>query len=73
MLPRTSVLLGAGKWSHKMILQILPPVPTAGLTMDNLDELVEGRPWSDGFGIPSNLARSRSLVNPNGFGQKSLE
>jgi len=41
MLPRDGVLLGAGRWRHPMILEILPPVSTAGLTMDDLDSLVE--------------------------------
>lgn len=40
-LPKKSLLLGAGKWRHRMILQIMPRVPTMGMNVEQVPELQE--------------------------------
>lgn len=39
VLPKTSILPGAGSWRHRVILQILPRVPTVGIPMEKVEEL----------------------------------
>jgi 1-acyl-sn-glycerol-3-phosphate acyltransferase len=41
MLPRHGFLLGAGKWRNKVVMQILPRVPTVGLSLEQSQELVD--------------------------------
>lgn len=41
VLPRKGLFINAGRWRRKVILEILPRVPTAGLTMEQLDSLVQ--------------------------------
>jgi 1-acyl-sn-glycerol-3-phosphate acyltransferase len=40
-LPKDALLLGAGRWRHKIIMQILPRVSTAGATIEKVEEFVE--------------------------------
>jgi len=40
-LPRDGVLLGAGRWRHKILLQILPRVSTQGMEIEQAEQLVE--------------------------------
>ena len=41
MLPRDGYLLGAGKWRNKVLMQILPRVPTKGMTLEQSEGLIE--------------------------------
>lgn len=41
VLPRKGLFINVGRWRRKVILEILPRVSTAGLTMDDLDALTE--------------------------------
>jgi 1-acyl-sn-glycerol-3-phosphate acyltransferase len=41
VLPRNGVLLNVGRWRRKVILEILPRVPTAGLAIEQVDALLE--------------------------------
>lgn len=41
VLPKKAVLVGAGKWRHKVVVQILPRVQTQGLAAEQVDELLE--------------------------------
>lgn len=40
-LPKDSLLLGAGRWRHKIIVQILPRIPTVGINIEQAEALVE--------------------------------
>ncbi len=39
VLPKKAIFVGAGRWRHRVILQILPRTPTSGLTIDNVEQL----------------------------------
>ncbi len=41
VLPKKAVLVGAGRWRHKVIVQILPRVPTKGLSPDQVESVLE--------------------------------
>lgn len=41
VLPRKGVLINVGRWRRKVILEILPRVPTAGLAIEQVDALLE--------------------------------
>lgn len=41
MLPRKAIFLGAGRWRHRVIMQILPRVSTAGIPIEQAEELME--------------------------------
>lgn len=41
ILPRKALFLGLGKWHHRVILQVLPRVTTAGLDIGQAEELTE--------------------------------
>jgi 1-acyl-sn-glycerol-3-phosphate acyltransferase len=41
VLPRDGFLVGAGKFRNKIIVQILPRVPTKGITIEQVDDLLE--------------------------------
>ncbi len=41
VLPRSSVWINSGKWSRKVLMEILPPVSTEGMTLEQLENLLE--------------------------------
>lgn len=41
VMPKNAVLMNAGKWRRKIVVQILPRVRTEGLGMERMDELLE--------------------------------
>lgn len=57
VLPKHSLFPNMGRWKQKVIVQIFPPVPTAGFNSENIDSLVD---------------RVRGQMNP-AFQQLNLE